>query len=78
MVKKIFAGLFLVMFMFFICSPLYAENNKSTKTNKTAKKSDAEETTDKFFKNIIDSVEKTTEDSVKKISKDIKEIQKDK
>ncbi len=45
---------------------------------KAGKKSQQEETTDKFFKNIVDSIEKTTEDSVNKIADDIKNIKKDK
>lgn len=43
-----------------------------------SKKTNQEETTDKFFKNIVDSIEKTTEDSVNKIANDIKEIKKEK
>lgn len=42
------------------------------------KKTSQEETTDKFFKNIVDSIEKTTEDSANKIARDIKEIKKEK
>lgn len=43
-----------------------------------SKKTSQEETTDKFFKNIVDSIEKTTEDSVNKIARDIKDIKKEK
>lgn len=63
-------SVFLIAFSF---SYVYAGEK-----NESSKKSEKEETTDKFFKNIVDSIEKTTEDSVNKIARDIKEIKKDK
>ena len=51
---------------------LFNYNFVEDKEQKSVKKSEAEETTDKFFKNLINGVEKTTEESVKEVSKEIK------
>lgn len=69
--------LFSVIFLSLSFTMVFAKD-KSVETENSSKKSPEEETTDKFFKNIIDGIEKTTEDSVNKIANDIKEIQKDK
>ncbi len=73
--KKLIAALFIIsLFSFYDIS--YAAKEKQTKSEKGSKSS-REETTDQFFKNIVDTIEKTTEESVDKIAKDIKKTEKE-
>lgn len=64
-----------VIFLSLSFSMVFAKDTNENSEN--SKKSSQEEETDKFFKNIIDTIDKTAKDSTNKIADEIKEMQKD-
>lgn len=64
-----------VIFLSLSFSMVFAKDTNENSEN--SKKSAQEEETDKFFKNIIDTIDKTAKDSTNKIADEIKEMQKD-
>lgn len=64
-----------VIFLSLSFSMVFAKDTNENREN--SKKSSQEEETDKFFKNIIDTIDKTAKDSTNKIADEIKEMQKD-